>query len=107
MLQATTTDEGLLRLVKDWREDEGWREFHRRYAPAIAAHARRSGLTHEQAEDVVQTTMIKVATYLPTFEYDRTVCRFRTWLTRLSTSVSWPSGTSSGGRGCPRRPGSI
>jgi hypothetical protein len=41
MLQATTTDEGLLRLVKDWREDEGWREFHRRYAPAIEAHARR------------------------------------------------------------------
>jgi len=63
MLQATTTDEGLLRLVKDWREDEGWREFHRRYAPAIEAHARRSGLTHEQAEDVVQATMIKVATF--------------------------------------------
>ena len=83
MLQATTTDEGLLRLVKDWREDEGWREFHRRYAPAIAAHARRSGLTHEQAEDVVQTTMIKVATYLPTFEYDRAVCRFRTWLNQI------------------------
>ena len=83
MLQASTTDEGLLRLVKDWREDEGWREFHRRYAPAITAHARRSGLTHEQAEDVVQTTMIKVATYLPTFEYDRTVCRFRTWLNQI------------------------
>lgn len=83
MLYATTTDEDLLSRVKDWREDEGWREFYRRYAPAILAHARRSGLTHEQAEDVVQATMVKVATYLPTFEYHRTVGRFRTWLNQI------------------------
>jgi RNA polymerase sigma factor (sigma-70 family) len=83
MLNATTTSEDLLRRVKDWREDEGWREFYRRYAPAIAEHARRSGLTHEEAEDVVQATMVKVATYLPKFEYDRTVCRFRTWLNQI------------------------
>jgi RNA polymerase sigma factor (sigma-70 family) len=72
-----------LRRVKDWREDEGWHEFYRRYAPAIEAHARRSGLTAEEAEDVVQATMLKVATYLPKFEYDRTVCRFRTWLNQI------------------------
>jgi RNA polymerase sigma factor (sigma-70 family) len=83
MLQASTTDEGLLQLVKDWRKDEGWQEFYRRYSPAILAHARRSGLTKEQAEDVVQATMLKVARYLPTFEYDRTVCRFRTWLNQV------------------------
>jgi len=83
MLQATTTDEGLLNLVKDWREDEGWREFYRRYAPAIEAHAKRSGLTQEQAEDVVQTTMMKLAKYLPKFEYDRTIGRFRTWLNQI------------------------
>lgn len=83
MLHATTTDEGLIQRVKDWREDEGWQEFYRRYAPAILAHARRSGLTQEQAEDVVQATMAKVAAYLPTFEYDRTVGRFRTWLNQI------------------------
>jgi RNA polymerase sigma-70 factor (ECF subfamily) len=83
MLEATTTDEGLLRQVKDWRDDAGWQEFHRKYAPVIIAHARRSGLTHEQAEDVVQSTMLKVATYLPGFEYERTVCRFRTWLNQI------------------------
>lgn len=49
----------------------------------MAAHARRSGLTREQAEDVVQATMIKVATHLPTFEYRRTACRFRTWLNQI------------------------
>ncbi len=83
MLNARTTSEGLLNLLKDWREDEGWQEFYRRYAPAILQHAQRSGLTHEEAEDVVQATMVKVATYLPKFEYDRTVCRFRTWLNQI------------------------
>ena len=83
MLQATTTDTNLLMKVKDWRSDEGWREFHKRYAPAIMVHARERGLTHEEAEDVVQTTMVKVATYIPSFEYDKTVCRFRTWLNQV------------------------
>jgi RNA polymerase sigma-70 factor (ECF subfamily) len=27
--------------------------------------------------------MMKVANHLPTFEYDRTVCRFRTWLNQI------------------------
>jgi RNA polymerase sigma-70 factor (ECF subfamily) len=83
MLNASTTDGELLQRVRNWREDDGWREFHRRYAPAIFAHARSSGLNHEEAEEVVQNTMLKVATYLPKFEYDRTVCRFRTWLNQI------------------------
>lgn len=83
MLHATTTDETLLTRIRDWREEEGWCEFYRRYSPAILAHARRSGLSREEAEDVVQTTMTKVATYIPTFEYDRTVARFRTWLNQI------------------------
>jgi hypothetical protein len=58
-MNHTTTDPSLIERVKDWREDEGWREFYRRYAPAIKAHALRSGLSTEEAEDVVQTTMLK------------------------------------------------
>lgn len=82
-VNVTTTDAELIKRVKDWREDEGWREFYARYAPAIEEHARRSGLSAAEAQDVVQTTMLKVATYLPKFEYDRTVCKFRTWLNQI------------------------
>jgi RNA polymerase sigma factor (sigma-70 family) len=82
-MNITTTDRELIERVKDWWEDEGWREFYGRYAPAIEAHARRSGLSPEEAQDVVQTTMLKVATYIPKFEYDRTVCKFRTWLNQI------------------------
>lgn len=83
MLHVTTTDPDLLNRVKDWREDEGWREFYERYAPAIEKHAKRSGLSIEEAQDVVQSTMLKVASYIPKFEYDRTVCKFRTWLNQI------------------------
>jgi RNA polymerase sigma factor (sigma-70 family) len=83
MLIVTTTDPDLLNRVRDWREDEGWREFYARYAPAINAHARRSGLSPEEAQDVVQATMVKIATYIPTFHYNRSFCRFRTWLNQI------------------------
>jgi RNA polymerase sigma-70 factor (ECF subfamily) len=83
MLNVTTTDPDLIKRVKDWREDQGWREFYQRYAPAIERHARSSGLNAEEAHDVVQNTMLKVATYIPQFEYDRTICKFRTWLNQI------------------------
>lgn len=83
MFCAQTTDPRLIEAVKDWRDDAHWREFYKRYAPAIRQHACGSGLTEAEAEDVVQETMIKVARYLPGFQYDRTICKFRTWLNQV------------------------
>lgn len=83
MLYAQTTDPHLIEAVRDWRDDEGWQRFYALYAPGIRAHAKTSGLSEAEAEDVVQETMVKVARYLPKFEYNRTVCRFRTWLNQI------------------------
>ena len=78
-----TTDGELIETVKDWRDDHSWKVFHERYAGFITSHAIRCGLNENEAEDVLQETMIKVARALPTFEYDRKVCRFRTWLNQI------------------------
>lgn len=83
MLNAQTTDPSLIASVRDWRADEGWRRFYEIYAPAIRRLARSSGLGEADVEDVVQETMMKVVRYLPRFEYDRTICRFRTWLNQI------------------------
>ncbi len=83
MFYAETTDPRLLEAAKDWSNDACWREFYDRYAPAIRRHACASGLSETEAEDVLQETMMKVTRYLPRFEYDRTVCRFRTWLNQI------------------------
>lgn len=83
MLYAQTTDPSLIEAAKDWRDDANWREFFERYAPAIRRHACASGLSETEAEDVVQETMLKVSRYLPSFKYDRTVCKFRSWLNQI------------------------
>jgi RNA polymerase sigma factor (sigma-70 family) len=83
MLNAQTTDPRLIEAAKDWRDDANWREFYDRYALAIRRHACASGLSEADAEDVVQETMLKVVRYLPSFKYDRTVCKFRTWLNQI------------------------
>jgi len=83
MLYAQTTDPSLIEAARDWSNDAGWREFYAKYAPAIRRHAGASGLSAAEAEDVVQETMLKVTRYLPRFEYDRTVCRFRSWLNQI------------------------
>lgn len=83
MLNAQTTDPRLLEAARDWHDDANWREFYERYASAIRKHAARSGLADQECEDVLQETMLKVARYLPSYRYDRTVCRFRPWLNQI------------------------
>jgi RNA polymerase sigma-70 factor (ECF subfamily) len=83
MFHAQTTDPSLIEAVRNWRDDANWREFYDRYAVAIRRHACGSGLSEAEAEDVLQETMVKVARYLPSFKYDRTVCKFRTWLNQI------------------------
>jgi RNA polymerase sigma factor (sigma-70 family) len=83
MLCAQTTDPRLIEGAKNWRDDAHWQEFYDRYAPAIRRHACSSGVSEAEAEDVVQETMLKIARYLPSFKYDRTVCKFRTWLNQI------------------------
>ncbi|MCW5550625.1 MAG: sigma-70 family RNA polymerase sigma factor [Verrucomicrobiae bacterium] len=83
MFNAQTTDPRLIEAVKDWRDDANLREFYERYAVAIRRHACGSGLSETEVEDVLQETMVKVARYLPNFKYDRTVCKFRTWLNQI------------------------
>jgi RNA polymerase sigma-70 factor (ECF subfamily) len=78
-----TTDPQLVADLKDWSADASWQRFFREYGPKIQALALRSGLPPEDADEVVQETMLKVARHLPSFEYDRELCRFRTWLNQI------------------------
>jgi hypothetical protein len=64
------TRASLLARVRDWGDDEGWREFHALYGPLIRNVARQSGLPESEADDVAQETLLAVAKKLPGFEYD-------------------------------------
>ena len=64
------TRQSLLERLCDLRDDDSWREFYRTYWKLIYRAATSAGLSSEEAEDVVQETMISVARRMETFRYE-------------------------------------
>lgn len=75
----------LLARLQDWQDDESWRQFFDTYWRLIYHFAKQRGLAHEEAEEVVQETVVAVARSIGRFRYDPAVCRFKTWL----LGVTW------------------
>ena len=67
----------LLTRLKNWDDQEGWREFFELYWKLIYTVALRAGLRHAEAEDVVQDTVLGIAKKMRTFHYDPAVSSFR------------------------------
>jgi len=78
------TRSSLLRRVKEPGDQESWNQFNDIYGKLILGFARKAGLTEDEAQEVVQETMISAAKHLPEFRYNPKVCSFKTWLLNLS-----------------------
>lgn len=70
----------LLSRLKDWNDQESWREFFDTYWRLIHSTARRAGLSESEAQEVVQETVLTVARQMPDFRYDREKGSFKSWL---------------------------
>ena len=55
------TRQSLLSRLRDWDDQESWREFFDTYWRLIHGLALKCGLTDAEAQDVVQETMVSVA----------------------------------------------
>ncbi len=62
-----------------------WREFHKRYGIPLYRYARRNGVAHNDAEDIVQELEMSFFRAVDGFRYDRRRGRFRGY---LLTSIS-------------------
>jgi RNA polymerase sigma factor (sigma-70 family) len=80
------TRQSLLSRLRDWRDDEGWREFFDAYWRLIYRVARQAGLDDATAQDVVQNTFIYLARRMPKFRYDRARGSFKSWLRCVTRS---------------------
>lgn len=78
------TRDSLLSRLKDWRDDDSWRDFFNTYWKLVYGVALKAGLTEQEAEEVVQETVITVARRIPEFKYDPSICSFKTWLLNLT-----------------------
>lgn len=74
------TRRSLLTRLKDWDDQQAWREFFDLYWRLIYGVARRAGLGEAEAQDVVQETLLVVAKQMPGFRYDPARGSFKAWL---------------------------
>jgi RNA polymerase sigma-70 factor (ECF subfamily) len=78
------TRRSLLDRLRNWEDQTSWREFFDTYWKFIYSVAVRSGLSDQEAEDVVQETILSVAKKMPEFIYDPARCSFKGWLMHVT-----------------------
>ena len=83
---SITEDNALQQMLRDpGRRDEGFRALMRQYGPRLYWHIRRIVVGHDEAEDVLQETCIKVLDKIGTFKGDGSLSM---WLYRIATNES-------------------
>ncbi len=74
------TRHSLLSRLRDWNDQDGWRDFFDAYWRLIYTVARRAGLNDAEAQDIVQETLLGIAKKMPAFRYDPAKGSFKAWL---------------------------
>ena len=78
------TRRSLLTRLKQWDDEESWRDFFDTYWRLLYAVALRGGLNDAEAQEVVQETVISVAGKMRDFKYDPAIGSFKSWLLQLT-----------------------
>jgi RNA polymerase sigma factor (sigma-70 family) len=78
------TRASLLDRLKNSEDRDSWQTFFNIYRKLIYGHAINAGLTEDEAQEVVQETLIEVSDRIKTFHYDARHGSFKAWLFQLS-----------------------
>ncbi len=76
----------LIGRLKNWDDQESWREFFDTYWKLIYTVARKAGLTSQDAQDVVQDTVVTVCKAMDHFEASPQRGSFKSWLLTVTRS---------------------
>src|SRR6185503_13821711 len=74
----------LVNRLKNWDDQESWKNFFDVYWRLIYSVALKAGLTESEAQDAVQETVISVAKKMPNFKGDASAGSFRGWLLQIT-----------------------
>ena len=80
MSETLSTRQTLLKRVQCQKDEASWEEFSDYYRRYIYMVARNMRLSHHDAEDILQRTLLKLWENLPKFQYDTNKGSFRSWL---------------------------
>lgn len=78
------TRRSLVDRLANWDDQRHWQEFFDTYWKLIYSTARKSGLTDEEAQEVVQETIITVAKKIDKLRYDPAIGSFKGWLLHIT-----------------------
>lgn len=81
---ALRTRSSLLFRLRNWEDEKSWEEFYGLYRKLVYGFARKSGLTHEEAEEVTNDVFVQVANTIHDFESNPEKGPFRGWLLNLT-----------------------
>jgi RNA polymerase sigma-70 factor (ECF subfamily) len=76
----------LVQRLRVQQDAQSWQEFVTHYRGYMHRLARRMGLNHHDAEEIVQDVCLKAWQALPTFAYDPGKGRFRGWLWQVTAN---------------------
>jgi RNA polymerase sigma-70 factor (ECF subfamily) len=83
---ALSTSATLLHRLRNLRDEAAWRTFLQRYTPLIENWSRRQDLRAADREEIRDRVLARLASALPTFEYDPGQS-FRAWLCTVVRNV--------------------
>ena len=79
----------LVKRLKDLDDSKSWTTFYDTYANLIYGFALKAGLSHIEAQEALQETIIEVSKRIPRFHAERKSGSFKSWLCKLA---SWKIG---------------
>jgi len=77
----------LLEKLSDRHDEDAWRDFVSYYRGFIYGLIRRMGMSHSDADEIVQLVLLKSWDKLPDFRYDPSRGKFRGWLGRVTANA--------------------
>lgn len=78
----------LIGKAKNPSDDDAWADFNSYYRKYIYNIIRKMGLSHHDADEVVQMTLMKIWNAMPSFEYAPERGRFRSWICRIAGNTA-------------------
>lgn len=74
----------LIARLKNLNDQDSWRVFFDTYKDLIHGVATKTGLSHSEADDVVQETVMSVCKHIGAFETDKSRGSFKAWLLQMT-----------------------